>query len=92
MNYNEFSLIPSGTIFDYGVVKNSKDGILNESIESENIKWIAHKGYCNDFAIYYGTPEQTLNEISNTGFKLYDRAVIQRLLDCDDEVLNHYRM
>jgi hypothetical protein len=51
MTLSEFEQIPSGTIFATGVLPNSHDGI-HMTVNGGNLRWIAKKGYADDWAIY----------------------------------------
>jgi len=78
----DFLNIPFGEEFASGKIF-SEDAIL--------FKWIAKKGGGNDWAIYFGSPNTSFEEIAMYGLKMYDMEEAKKLVNCTDEVIERYR-
>ena len=89
MTIEDFNKIPPGTIFASGIVINSSiDIYIISNRLNEPLKWIAKKGYCNDWAIYCGFQE---DNIEDDGNKICNKEHINKLVNCDKEMFNRYR-
>ena len=91
MTIEDFNKIPPGTIFASGIVIDSSiDICIISNRLNEPLKWIAKKGYDNDWAIYCGFQEDNI-DIENNGSKICDKEHINKLVNCDKEMFNRYR-
>lgn len=86
----EFVAIPDGTIFATGVLPNSPEGIyMTES--GGDLRWIAKKGYANDWCIYCHWSTSTIEYISYVGDKVTSPANILKCVPGAEEILSLYR-
>jgi len=72
-------------IFDYG------ESFQHVHPKSMHIKWVAKKGFIQDWAIYYGPAEWSWDYILAMGTKLTDPIIVQKLVNCDFESFQMYR-
>lgn len=88
-----FLKLQHGEVFASGIEQNSIDGIfMVRSNAGRLLRWIAKKGYNQDFAIYVGWEDQTTaDSVMRHGDKVTNTEIIKRLLNCDDEVLKRMR-
>ncbi len=86
----EFNDIPNGQIFAMGILPNSPDGIFITRTGG-NIKWIAKKGYGDDWAIYCHWSFTSDEFIERNGDKVTTELYIKRCVECDDTVFKKYR-
>lgn len=89
----EFEELPDGEVFAKGKEKNMPDGIyMTDYFHGRVLKWVAKKGWGNDFAIYVSWDDKsTWQECAECGDKVNDKDTVKRLINCDDEVLSRYR-
>ncbi len=89
-----FKQIPDGDVFAMGILPDSLEGI-NMSGSGKLLRWIAKKGYANDWAIYcsfHDTPyEHSMEFIKAEGDKVHDTQNILACVNCDTKVLDLYR-
>lgn len=86
-----FSKIPPGTTFARGIAKDSL-GEINLSHSGMDVKWVAVKGYAEDWCIYvHLADEHTFEDIEKNGDKLVLETNIQRLIPCRADVMKRYR-
>ena len=64
---------------------------INMIGSSKILRWVAVKGYGNDWAIYAHWKTNSIDYIMKSGDKINNVEHIKRCIDCDDEVLNLYR-
>ena len=86
----EFDKINPGDIFDTGIQPNSPDGIFMTR-DGGNLKWVAVKGYANDWAIYTHWDYNSIDYIKQSGDKLHNQLHIKLCVPCDNEVYKLYR-
>jgi hypothetical protein len=86
----KFKAIPRGSIFATGVLPNSPDGLFMTNSGGE-LRWIAKKGYGQDWAIYCHWVDWSELEIASNGDKVTNEHHIKRCVPCDDVVLKLYR-
>ncbi len=90
MTSAEFDKIPEGTIFATGILPNSPEGIFMTN-SGGNLRWIAKKGYANDWAIYCHWDSTDVEYIEQSGDKVGTTGNILKCLpDCVD-ILKLYR-
>ena len=90
MDIKKFNELQAGEIFDYGVLPNSPERIFMKNAGGE-LKWVATKGYANDWAIYCHWSVHTEDWIKQHGDKLFNKAHIQLCVPCGKEVMDKYR-
>ena len=77
-----------GTPFNGEIARGS--GPLPE-LDIQEAKWVAVKGMYHDWAIYYGSPSQSWEEIRDYGTKLQREKAIKRLVPCTNGMYRRYR-
>ena len=90
MKTEKFNEVQAGEIFATGVLPNSPEGIFMTR-DGGNLKWVAKKGYANDWAVYCHWDYQSEEWIEKHGDKLHNKAHIQLCVPCDKEMMNKYR-
>lgn len=88
----QFDKIPAGEVFAKGEVENSPMGIyMTNSNKGKMLKWIAKKGYANDWCIYCHWAYNVYEFVEQSGDKVHSTASIKKLVPCTDEVFSLYR-
>jgi len=85
-----FDSFPNGEVFATGVLPNSPEGIF-VTRDGGMLRWVAKKGYANDWAIYCHWASNSEEWIKDHGDKVTTEMYIKRCVDCDDEIFNLYR-
>jgi hypothetical protein len=92
LTIENFDLIPSDAIISSGETTNDSNGIyMTDSRVGEKLKWIAKKGGGPDWAIYTFWANYPDHFVLENGEKVRDPRNIQKLVPCDDEVMEKYR-
>lgn len=94
LTLEQFEALPEGKPFAFGTVANNPDGaFMTTNFPDRMLRWIAKKGYGNDFAIYclWDEPESNDDLILTGGNKITFKPTVQKLLNCTDEVLERMR-
>ena len=86
----QFDKVPNGEVFAFGQTTDSADGI-NMSNSGKTLRWIAKKGYANDWCIYTHLATHSLSFISQQGDKVVSEHNIRKLVLCDETVFKKYR-
>ena len=73
-----------------GVVMDSVDG-LNMTGSGRNLRWVLQIGTANDWAIYCHWASLTPGWVALHGDKIVTTSNIRNIIDCDDDVMSHYR-
>lgn len=82
MTLAEFQQLPPGEAFASG-----------EAFQHARlVRWIAVKGWGDDWAVYVGPYTHGLDEIRARGDKVFLPATIQQLVPCEPDVLRRYRL
>jgi hypothetical protein len=84
---------PPHKIFLTGIERNSESGIFMTRDYRANdwLRWVAVRGYIDDWAIYVGWNNDDENQIYGNGEKLTNSKLIRELVNCTDEVFARYR-
>ena len=90
MTLEDFNKIPAGDVISTGVQPNSPEGIFMTRDEGE-LRWVAKKGYGDDWAIYCHWSTHSVDWILQHGDKIVNKNHIQLCMPCEDEVFNKYR-
>lgn len=93
LTLEKLHVIKPGTIFAQGVAENSPAGLyMVDSDIGKKLLWIAKKGYgYDDWVIYCHWEENGLEYVKERGDKVSDKDNIQKLVPCDEKVLELYR-
>jgi hypothetical protein len=87
-----FNQINAGSIIAKGSIQNSPLGIFMTNERQGNLlKWVAVKGYGNDWTIYCHWDEYSWEYVEQSGDKVSDPKNVQRCLPCTEEVMKLYR-
>ena len=81
-------------IFAQGEVVDSPTG-ANMANTSKMMKWVAVRGNIHDWAIYADnpfTPQSDFEGVRDFGDKIHNKDIIQKLVPCDEEALDMYRI
>lgn len=90
MTLEEFNNIPRGEVFATGVLPNSPEGIFMTN-DGGNLRWVAKKGWGNDWAVYCHWEHNSPEWIRDHGDKTHTEEYIRRCVPCTDEVFKLYR-
>ena len=90
MTLEEFKQIPAGQTFATGVLPNSPEGIYMTESGGE-LRWIAKKGYANDWCIYCHWSTSDIAYIEEAGDKVTSIHNIIKCLPYGEEILPLYR-
>lgn len=90
MTEKEFQQIPDGTIFATGTIPNSPEGIFMTRNGGE-LRWIAKKGYGNDWTIYCHWSSSSVEYIEEQGDKVFNNTNILKCLPEAEPILHLYR-
>lgn len=90
LTVEEFDKIPDGDVFRTGTLPDSPEG-LNMTNSGRMLKWIAKKGYANDWAIYCHWADSSDVYVRQHGQKVASESNILNAVPCVKEVLNRYR-
>lgn len=90
LTIEKFNCIEPGEIFASDIIDNSTEGILM-TMNGGKLRWLAKKGYGNDWAIYCHWACRDIKYIEQQGDKVSMQEYIKRCVNCTDEVLNLYR-
>ena len=90
MNLQQFEEIEPDTIISSGLVENSPNGIFM-SRQGGMLRWVAVKGYGDDFSFYVGWSHKSQHEIAQNGDKTSNREKIKELTGFSDEIMKKYR-
>lgn len=85
-----FNEIPNGAIFNAGYTLDSPEG-LNITGSGKPLKWLAKKGYGNDWAIYTHWTTSSWEFVETNGDKVGQKENILKLVPCTEEIYNKYR-
>ena len=86
----EFDKLTPGEIFATGVQPNSPEGIFMTQ-DGGNLRWVATKGYANDWAAYCHWDFNSVEYVKKSGDKLYNEKHIKLCVPCEEEVFKCYR-
>ena len=88
----QFDKIPDGDVFVKGEIENSPFGVyMTDSNKNKMLKWVAKKGYANDWCIYCHWSESGFDFVISNGDKVCGEENIKKLVPCTDELFKQYR-
>lgn len=92
MTLEEFNVIEAGSVFAKGETTNSPEGVyMTNSNLGASLRWVAKKGYGNDWCIYIYWNYTSWEFVETNGDKVTNSANIQKLVPCTPEVESKYR-
>ena len=86
----EFDKLTPGEIFANGVQPNSPEGIFMTQ-DGGNLRWVATKGYANDWTAYCHWDFNSVEYVKKSGDKLYNEKHIKLCVPCEEDVFKCYR-
>ena len=86
----EFDKIMAGAIFRKGILPNSPEGIFMTR-SGGNFRWLAKKGWANDWTIYCHWDYHTDDFVEQNGDKVTQKAAILRCIPECEDIFNLYR-
>lgn len=90
LTLEKFNLIQNGEIFSTGETQDNSEGI-NMINSGDMLRWVAVKGYGNDWCIYAHWAYNSIEYVKDMGDKVFSKYNIQKLVPCTDEVYSLYR-
>jgi len=85
-----FNKIGDGEVFATGITDNAPGGLFMTQ-GGGRLRWVAKKGFCNDWAMYCYWDYADVRYVVDCGDKVQDKQNIANVLAVTDEVLNLYR-
>lgn len=90
INLEQFNAIAPDTVFAKGETVDSPEGI-NMTGSGKKLRWLAKKGYANDWTLYLHWATSSWEFIERSGDKSMNMKAIVKLVDCDEAVAQKYR-
>jgi len=92
MTIEDFNRIPAGNIFLTGELANAPEGLyMSDYLRGDMLRWVAKKGYGDDWCIYSYWAFAPIEWIVQHGDKVHTEKHIKLCVPCDDEVFSRYR-
>ena len=92
LTLDDFNKINACSIIAKGEMQNSPLGIfMTNERQGDLLKWIAVKGFGNDWAIYCHWAEKSYDFVKQSGDKISTEVNICHCVPCEDEVMRLYR-
>ena len=86
----EFDKLTPNEVFATGVQPNSPEGLFMTR-DGGNLRWVAVKGFADDWCIYCQWDYRSIEYVKQSGDKLHNERHIQMCVPCDKKVFNSYR-
>lgn len=90
MTYDDFTQLKPGEPFAQDELVDSPAGI-NMTNSGELLRWVAVKGWVNDWCVYTHFAYHSYEFIRNNGDKVIGADHILKCVPCDDKMLACYR-
>jgi len=90
LTIEDFNAIPDGKVFLRGELPDSRLG-LHMAGSGQQLRFVAKKGYGNDWAVYCHFSNKDWEYIEQHGDKVSIKYNILRALPCTEEVFKLYR-
>jgi hypothetical protein len=90
LTFEQFSKIPSNSVFAHGLALDI-EGKLYMSGSGRMLRWVAKKGWVNDWCIYTYFAEYSNDHIESFGDKVMLEDNIRFCVPCDNKVFAQYR-
>ena len=92
INKETFDALPAGQVFSTGIFPNSPEGLfMTNSDQGKMLRWVAKKGWGNDWAIYCHWATNSVEFVTESGDKVFNEAHIKKCVPCDEEIFKLYR-
>lgn len=92
LTLEQFNEIPDGKAFAKGEGYNEPDGLYLTTVRAgDKLRWVAVKGYNQDWCIYTKWAEESYASIEKYGDKMIRESHIQKCVPCNPEVFKRYR-
>lgn len=92
LTIDQFNSFLPGRVFATGTLPNSPEGLfMTNSDQNRELRWVAKKGYGNDWAVYCYWSNEEIEWIANHGDKVCSEDNIKKCVPCEDEVFKRYR-
>lgn len=91
LSMKKFKEIPAGQRFAQGEMIDDPAGL--HILNSGNfVRWVAVKGYANDWCIYCHWATESFDSVARNGDKVVLEHNIQKVVPCTQEVYARYRL
>ena len=90
LNMKSFFDIAPGKVFARGEIIDSPEGLHMERT-GRMLKWVAVKGYVNDWCVYTHFAKNNWDFIKKSGNKVTGKENIQKVVPCEEDVFDCYR-
>ena len=90
LTYEKFRELAPGAVFAKGILPDNSTG-LNMTGSGNMLKWVAVKGWAQDWCVYTHWADNDFEFIESSGDKVESEDNIQNAVPCDEEVMNRYR-
>jgi len=90
LTLKQFNQIEPGKTLAFGTIPNSPEGLFMTSTGGE-LKWVAKKGWANDWTIYCHWSYNSEEWIRRQGDKVCNENHIRKLVQCSDDAFAMYR-
>jgi len=90
MTTQQFEQIPAGKIFATGFLPNSPEGIYMTETGGQ-LRWVAKKGYANDWCIYCHWSTHSIEYVEKSGDKVTSKGNILKCIPDAEDILPLYR-
>ena len=90
LDMKSFLKIDSGKVFDRGEIIDCPEG-LHMARTGRMLKWVAVKGYADDWCVYTHFADNDWDFIRRSGDKVTGKENIQKVVPCDEDVFSCYR-
>ena len=90
LTYEKFREFSPGMVFAKGILPDDHTG-LNMTGSGKMLKWIAVKGWAQDWCIYTHWADYDYDYVKDSGDKVLSESNIYNAVPCDEDTLNCYR-
>ena len=90
LNMKSFSKIDYGKVFAKGEIIDNDEGLCFDR-SGKMLKWVAVKGYADDWCVYAHLADNTFDFVKSYGNKVTMKENIQKVVPCEEDVFECYR-
>ena len=90
LNMKSFSKIDYGKVFAKGEIIDNDEGLCFDR-SGKMLKWVAVKGYADDWCVYAHLADNTFDFVKSYGNKVTVKENIQKVVPCEEDVFECYR-
>lgn len=72
-------------------INSPEDIYMTDSNIGSQMRWVAVKGFNNDWCIYIHWEYYSIHYVKRSGDKVRGNENIKKLVPCTDQVMQHYR-